>query len=248
MSKPTEAAQLELDPKERILIALDVSTASAALELVGRLKGQVGGFKVGLQLYSAAGPEFVRELTSAGLRVFLDLKFHDIPNTVANACIEAARLGVWMTNVHASGGREMMERAVDSTREFCLREGLRRPLMIGVTVLTSSDSICLEQTGVPSTVDEQVERLARLSAESGLDGVVASPREVSLIKKAIRSKDFIAVTPGIRPKTATHDDQRRVTTFGEAVRNGSDFIVIGRPITQAAHPVEAVENILSEVV
>ncbi len=247
MSKTTEAAHPELDPRERILIALDVETASNAIGLVDRLKGQVGGFKVGLQLFSAAGPTFVRELTDSGLRIFLDLKFHDIPNTVANACIEAARLGVWMMNVHASGGREMMIRAVNDTREFCERQAIERPLMIGVTVLTSSDSLSLEQTGVVSSVDDQVLRLARLTAESGLDGVVASPREVSAIKATIRREGFMAVTPGIRPKTATRDDQRRVTTFGEAVRNGSDYVVIGRPVTQADNPVEAVKKILSEV-
>ncbi len=232
--------------RDRIIVALDVDSASRAAAIVRELDGRVGGFKVGLQLFTAAGPEFVRELTASGARVFLDLKFHDIPNTVAKASVEAARLGTWMFNVHASGGSEMMRTAVKEVNAVCAKEGIERPLMIGVTVLTSSDDGTMSEIGVDNDVESQVVRLAKLAAESGMDGVVASALEVAEIRNAVADTKFLTVTPGIRPFSATADDQKRVTTVGRALAGGSDYVVIGRPITGAANRVEAVEAIIRE--
>lgn len=234
-------------PSDKIIVALDVETSSQARAVVSELSGQVGAFKVGLQLFTSEGAGFVRELVASGAKIFLDLKFHDIPNTVAKACIEAARLGVWMFNVHASGGGEMMRTASDSVREFCVKESLEAPLMIAVTVLTSSNAESLMETGVVSGVDEQVTRLARLTADSGFDGVVASSREVKSIRDSVPKKDFVVVTPGIRPAFAALDDQKRVMGPGEALRAGSDYLVIGRPITNAADMSAAVESIVAEI-
>lgn len=235
------------EAKDRIIAALDVETANDARDLARELHGRVGAFKIGLQLFTAAGPAFVSEIVESGDRVFLDLKFHDIPNTVAKAAVEAARLGVWMFNVHAIGGSEMMSCAAGEMAEVCEREGLRRPKLIAVTVLTSSDANGLMETGIVSDIGEQVLRLARLAKDSGLDGVVASPLESSMIRENIRDDSFLIVTPGIRPAFATNDDQKRVTTPGEALSNGSDYIVIGRPITAAADKAAAIERICEEI-
>jgi len=232
--------------RDRIIVALDVDSAVEAKAIVSELNGRVGAFKVGLQLFTAAGPEFVRELTASGARVFLDLKFHDIPNTVAKASVEAARLGVWMFNLHASGGSEMMRTAVKEVEAVCAEEGIEGPLMIGVTVLTSSSEETLGEIGVDGEVESQVVRLATLAAKSGMDGVVASPLEVAAIRNAVAGTKFLTVTPGIRPFSATADDQKRVTTVGRALAGGSDYVVIGRPITQAADRIEAVEAIVNE--
>ena len=233
--------------RERIIVALDVETAGEAREIVAELGGQVGAFKVGLQLFTAAGPEFVRELTRAGNKVFLDLKFHDIPNTVARASVEAARAGVWMFNVHALGGSQMMRQAVDETKSVCAAEGLETPLIIGVTVLTSSNERTLQETGVKGPVNERVSSLAHLSFDCGLDGVVASPLEVAAVREAVPDRGFLTVTPGIRPKHATTDDQKRVTSFREAIANGSDYVVVGRPIVQAPNRSEALKQMIDEV-
>ncbi len=232
--------------RDRIIVALDVDSASRARAIVSELKGRVGAFKVGLQLFTVAGPEFVREMTASGVKVFLDLKFHDIPNTVAKASVEAARLGVWMFNVHASGGREMMRTAVKEVEAACAQERIERPLVIGVTVLTSSDGDTMSEVGAAGNVESQVVRLAKLAAESGMDGVVASPLEVAAIRNAVADGNFLTITPGIRPFSATEDDQKRVTTVGRALAGGSDYVVIGRPITQAENRVEAVEAIIRE--
>ncbi|MBK9527066.1 MAG: orotidine-5'-phosphate decarboxylase [Acidobacteria bacterium] len=233
--------------RDRIIVALDVDSADDASAIVSQLNGRVGAFKVGLQLFTAAGPAFVRELTASGAKVFLDLKFHDIPNTVAKASVEAARLGVWMFNVHAAGGSEMMRTAVKEVEAMCEEEGIDRPLVIGVTVLTSSNAEMMGEIGINGEVESQVIRLAKLTAESGLDGVVASPLDVAAIRNTVADPKFLTVTPGIRPFSATADDQKRVTTVGRALAGGSDYVVIGRPITQAANRVEAVEAIVSEV-
>lgn len=244
---PSLASAAEpLNVRERIIVALDVPTADEARGLVAELGTAVGAFKVGMQLFTAAGPEFVCELTQGGVRVFLDLKYHDIPNTVAAAGLEACKMGVWMFNLHASGGQEMMQRTVDTVAEYCDVTRTHRPLIIGVTVLTSSDGQTLEETGVSGNLDEQVSRLARLTFEAGLDGVVASPREVSFVRKAVNEPGFLTVTPGIRGRDATSDDQRRVTTIGEALAGGSDFVVIGRPILAAADPLAVVERLVEE--
>ena len=246
MIRPHEAQNQNPDAKDRILVALDVATAAEAREIVAELSGKVGGFKIGLQLFSSAGPDIVREFTASGLRIFLDLKFHDIPNTVAMAGVEAARLGVWMFNIHALGGREMMRQTVASVRASCEREEFGRPLIIGVTVLTSADAEAMSEVGIERDLETEVIELARLAAECGLDGVVASPNEVEAVKKAV-AKDFLVVTPGIRADFATDDDQKRVTTFRGALARGSDYVVIGRPILGAANRSEAVKHIIGEI-
>lgn len=235
------------EAKERLIVALDVDSAHRGRELVAELRDTVGAFKIGMQLFTAAGPDLVRELAADGVRVFLDLKFHDIPNTVARAGVEAVRLGVWMFNVHAAGGAEMMKRTVAEVDDACEREGLQRPLIIAVTVLTSSDGSTLSETGIDSGPEEQVIRLARLAMNSGLDGVVASPLEARAIRKAIPDRDPVIVTPGVRPHFATMDDQKRVMTPGEAVAAGSDFIVVGRPITGSDNIRAAAEKIVTEI-
>ena len=227
-------------------MALDVETAAEARTISDELSCQVGGFKIGLQLFTVAGSDLVREFVRDGKKVFLDLKFHDIPATVAKASAEAARLGVWMFNVHAAGGSEMMKRAVAEVDETCSNEGITRPLMIGVTVLTSSTSEIMNETGVRAEPKDQVLLLTRLASESGLDGVVASPHEVIAVKEAVSSKDFLVITPGIRSTFATGDDQKRVTTLRQALAAGSDFVVIGRPITQAEDRGAAVDLLVEE--
>jgi orotidine-5'-phosphate decarboxylase len=235
------------DARERIIVALDVSTGAEALSIANELQGAVGAFKVGLQLFLAAGPQLVSRLVESGFKIFLDLKFHDIPNTVAMASVEAAKMGVWMFNVHASGGSEMMCQVIDRVNGTCERDGLDRPLIIGVTVLTSSNDGSLAEIGFIESVDEQVTRFARMASKSGLDGVVASSREVSLIRAAVQDKKFLTVTPGIRSSDATLDDQKRVTTFRQALSNGSDYVVIGRPITQSQDRLAAVEKLCDEI-
>ena len=230
----------------RIIVALDLSNAERAREVVRELGDRPAAYKVGLQLFTSAGPSFVKELTDKGSRLFLDLKFHDIPNTVAAACIEAANLNVWMMNVHSLGGAEMMKRAFSDVSEHCLRSNMPRPLMIGVSILTSSDGSTTKEVGLQGTVEEQVLRLARLVELSGLDGVVASPIEAAAIRKTINKKDFLIVTPGIRASNATNYDQKRVTTVRSALANGSDYLVIGRPITQASDMLGAFEELTTE--
>lgn len=234
-------------PKDRIIVALDVDSSNEANSIVGELKGQVGAFKIGLQLFLSAGPSFVEKIVQAGIDVFLDLKFHDIPNTVAKAAVEAAKMGVWMFNVHASGGREMMIRTRSEVDDACAKANISRPLIIGVTVLTSSNKSTLGEIGVQEEIELHVAKLARLTESSGLDGVVASPNEVPAIRRTVMNRGFLTVTPGIRPVSATIDDQKRVTTFGQALANGSDYVVIGRPITQAKDRSAAVNEILNEI-
>jgi orotidine-5'-phosphate decarboxylase len=232
--------------EKRVIVALDVETADEARDVVAQLRGEAAAFKIGLQLFTAAGPGFVREV-AADQRVFLDLKFHDIPNTVAKAGVEAARLGVWMFNLHVSGGKEMMLRTVHEVRSVCNHEGLRLPLIIGVTVLTSSDANTLREIGIERGAEAQVLHLARLAAECGLDGVVSSPIEVPAIKRSVDKPGFVVVTPGVRPDFATDDDQKRVMTPRQAVSEGSDYLVIGRPILQASDRLEALRRIREEI-
>jgi orotidine-5'-phosphate decarboxylase len=207
-----------------------------------------------LQLFTAAGASFVREAVEAGHRIFLDVKFHDIPNTVAKASVEAARLGVWMFNLHASGGGEMLRRTVSEVGEACERENLSKPKIIGVTVLTSSDEATLREAGINDTAETQVLRLAELADRCGLDGVVASPLEIKAIRRKIPREDFLIVTPGVRPASVqsgadsgTNDDQKRVKTPKGAVADGADFLVIGRPILQADNRLKALRQILEEI-
>ena len=240
--------------KDKLIIALDVSTAEEARKHIAELGEDVGAFKIGLQLFSAAGASFVREIVAGGIKLFLDVKFHDIPNTVGKASVEAARLGVWMFNIHAVGGSEMMRKSVEEVREACARENLMQPKIIGVTVLTSSNQATLREAGIEKKIEEQVLNLARLSAKCGLDGVVASPREVRVIRQNIPNNEFLIVTPGIRNQESsgenqygTNDDQKRVMTAAEAIGAGADYLVIGRPVLQAENKRAAVHKILAEI-
>ena len=232
--------------EKRVIVALDVETPDEARIIIRELGSEVGAFKIGLQLFTAAGPEFVREV-AAEHRVFLDLKFHDIPTTVAKAGVEAARLGVWMFNVHAIGGSEMMRATVQAADAACEGENLTRPLIIGVTVLTSSDANTLRETGIERAAEAQVLHLAGLAAECGLDGVVSSPMEISSIKSSVTKPSFVIVTPGVRPDFATNDDQKRVMTPRQAVSQGADYLVIGRPIVQAEDRVAALRRVNEEM-
>ena len=238
-----------------ILVALDVESAAKAIDLADQLRGTVGGYKIGKQLFTAAGPAMVRELTSRGDRVFLDLKFHDIPNTVAGAVQSAVATGAWMVNVHASGGTAMMIAAADAARQAAAALDRPRPLVIGVTVLTSMTDAMLAEVGVTRTVMDHVVHLARLARAAGLDGVVASPQETRAIRDACGA-DFQIVTPGIRPLQPfpggvegrpadqhVKDDQARTLTPAEAISAGATYLVIGRPITGAPNPREAAERI-----
>lgn len=266
MFEVSKAGEKNTKTKEKIIVALDVETVREAREIVAELREEVGAFKVGLQLFTAVGASFVEEAVALGVKIFLDLKFHDIPNTTAKASIEAARLGVWMFNVHAIGGGEMMRKTVEDVREFCEKENLIQPKIIAVTVLTSSDTETLKAVGIEKETGEQVLSLARLAANCNIDGVVASPHEVALIRESIDKKDFLIVTPGIRSsgfnvesskykereqkidnKFGTYEDQKRVMSAAAAVRSGSDFLVIGRPILQAKDKILAVREIVKEI-
>jgi orotidine-5'-phosphate decarboxylase len=233
--------------ENRLIVALDVDTAHKARELVQELRGIVGMFKVGSQLFTAAGPALVREIVSSGERVFLDLKFHDIPNTVAAAGVEATRLGVSIFNVHAAGGSEMMRRTAEAVAECAESEQINRPSVIAVTVLTSADASSLADVGHISTPAELVPRLAQLAAANGMDGVVASPQEISIIRSAVKQDGFIIVTPGVRPAGSSPFDQKRVTTPREAIIAGADYIVVGRPILEAPDPGRAAQEIIEEL-
>lgn len=232
--------------RERLVFALDVDSFEEAERWVKLLHEKVGIFKVGKQLFTRSGPEVVRMIRAEGGEVFLDLKYHDIPNTVAMAGVEASRLGVRMFNVHALGGSEMMRTVVSAVDRLYPRGSAARPLLLAVTILTSSTEQTLREVGIEAPVQEMVPRLARLARDAGMDGVVASPREVSLIREAC-GPDFVILTPGVRPAEASLDDQKRVMTPGEAIREGADYLVVGRPISAASDPVEAAERILAEI-
>lgn len=234
------------EARKRLIFALDVDAFAEAEKWVRLLHGQVGVFKVGKQLFTRCGPDVVRMIRREGGEVFLDLKYHDIPNTVAKAGVEACRLGVRMFNVHALGGREMMARTVAEVDALWPRGSKERPLLLAVTILTSSTGETLREVGIERPVEEMVPRLARLARDAGMDGVVASPREVGLIREAC-GRDFVIVTPGVRPSFAALDDQKRVTTPAEAIASGADYLVIGRPISAAADPVAAADRILEEI-
>lgn len=229
-----------------IIVALDVPDAARAIELAEQLSPYVGALKIGKELFTAVGPEIVRRLRAAGARVFLDLKFHDIPNTVAGAVRAAARLDVQMLTLHTAGGSAMMRAAVQAAGEMAQATGTEPPLLLGVTVLTSMDPAALEETGVPGPVEQQVERLARLAIEAGLPGLVCSPQELRLLR-AVLPAEVQLVTPGIRPASAALGDQKRVMTPAEAMAAGANWLVIGRPITGAADPAIAARQILEEI-
>jgi len=226
------------DPK--IIVALDYADSKNALKLVNQLDPALCRLKVGKELFTAVGPQFIEELTRANFGVFLDLKFHDIPNTVAKACSAASNLGVWMLNVHASGGLEMMQAARQA-----VSNSDTKPLLIAVTVLTSMNQASLNQVGIQTDLATHVLNLAKLTQQAGLDGVVCSALEATALRSQL-GNDFCLVTPGIRPAHADQDDQSRVVTPADALKNGASYLVIGRPITQAANPLKALEAIHAE--
>ena len=232
--------------REKLIFALDVDNLEEARGWVDRLQGQVGVFKIGKQLFTRCGPEVVRLVQDRGGDVFLDLKYHDIPNTVAMAGLEALKLGVKMFNVHALGGFEMMARLVAEIDKACPRGNPDRPILLAVTILTSSTEETLRGVGIDRPVPVMVPKLALLARDAGMDGVVASPQEVRLIRDAC-GDDFLIITPGVRPVFAAQDDQKRVTTPAEALRSGADYLVIGRPISAAADPAMAAGMILQEM-
>jgi len=235
-----EGNNLQAEP--RIIVALDYDNKQDALHMAQRLDPRRCRVKVGKELFTSAGPELINALHDLGFEVFLDLKFHDIPNTVAKAVLAAAKLGIWMVNVHASGGSEMMRTTLETLRSA----GGKQPLLIAVTVLTSMDAAGLRETGIEQTPAERVLDLARLTKHSGFAGVVCSAQEAQLLKQQL-GQDFILVTPGIRPAFAQAGDQKRIMSPAAAVQAGSDYLVIGRPITQAADPLQALALIEAEL-
>jgi orotidine-5'-phosphate decarboxylase len=243
--------------RDKLIVALDLPTGDAATRMAERLQGHVGMFKVGSELFTAEGPVPVRYLVATGHRVFLDLKFHDIPNTVRAAAREAAQLGVSMVNVHASGGRKMMEAALEGARSALATvwgnpersQGPSQqagPKVLAVTILTSLEIQDLEELGISGTPMEAVVRLARLAQSAGLDGVVASAREISAIRQAC-GPEFLIVTPGIRPASAAANDQARIATPASAIAAGADYLVVGRPITGTPDPAAAADAIVAEM-
>ncbi len=228
------------DPK--IIVALDYADATSALKLVRQLDPTLCRLKVGKELFTAEGPKFVEQLVQANFGVFLDLKFHDIPNTVAKACTAASHLGIWMLNVHASGGLEMMQAANEAVNKTA-----HKPLLIAVTVLTSMNQAGLNQVGISADLASHVLKLATLTQQAGLDGVVCSALEASMLRAQL-GHDFCLVTPGIRPSNASQDDQSRIVTPRDALKNGSNYLVIGRPITQAIDPLKMLAAIHAECI
>lgn len=227
---------------KQIVVALDYPSEVQALEMARKLDPSLCRVKVGKELFTRCGPSVVENLQKLGFEVFLDLKFHDIPNTVAQAVLAAAELGVWMVNVHASGGQKMMERTV----ELLDQKNVQKPLLIAVTVLTSMQREDLAGTGLDLEPIDQVKRLALLTEQSGFDGVVCSAQEAPMLRELVKP-DFKLVTPGIRPAGASSDDQKRIVTPQDAIRDGSDYLVIGRPITQSENPVNTLETIIKDI-
>jgi orotidine-5'-phosphate decarboxylase len=230
---------------ERLIVALDVQSRDSALALVAALRPRVTRFKVGMELFTAGGPPLIRDILDRGGQVFLDLKFHDIPHTVARAAVAAARLGVGMFTIHLSGGATMARRAADELEAHCQVHRIPRPKILGVTVLTSLSQSDLEGIGVTRPIEDQVIALAEMAKTAGLDGVVSSPLEVRRIREACA--DLLIVTPGVRPEGSDPDDQARTLTPRSAMQAGADYIVVGRPIIKATDPLAAAESILLEM-
>mgnify|MGYP001182948775 FL=1 len=231
---------------ERIFVALDLTDVEEARLLARKLSGRVGGFKLGLEFFAANGPDAVRAIVDSGLKVFLDLKFHDIPNTVAGAVRSATATGASILNVHASGGLDMMRAAAAAATEGAAMHGVARPIVVAVTVLTSMDEVDLEAVGQRKPPHDQVIRLAELTKSAGLDGVVCSPEEAAAVGDSC-GDSFVRIVPGIRPSWSATNDQKRFTTPKQALSDGASYLVIGRPITQAEDPVEAAFRIAAEL-
>jgi len=229
--------------KEKLIVALDTDDLQRAQKLIKDLSPAVGVFKVGLQAFSSFGPELVNHITKTGTKVFLDLKLYDIPNTVAKAVEQIVKMDVSMITVHAHGGVKMMEAAVNAARQTASSLNKPKPIILGVTVLTSMDEKDLKDLGSSRQIKDQVIHLGQMALKAGCDGVVCSPQEIGLIRQAC-GKDCLIIVPGIRPKGASTDDQKRIATPEEAIKNGADYIVVGRPITQADDPLAAARGIL----
>jgi orotidine-5'-phosphate decarboxylase len=235
-----------MEPKDRLIIALDVDTAEKAVSLAEKLKNDVRFFKIGFELFSSCGPSIVSRIAKSGGRIFLDLKFHDIPNTVSRAALSVTKLGVFMFNVHGLGGYDMMKKTADAVKAEAQKLKIEPPKILAVTILTSMDENALKKVGINDTMNQEVLRLAELAKSAGLDGVVASPSEARLIRQKL-GKDFLIVTPGVRPSWAEAGDQKRIATPKEAVADGATYIVVGRPVTEAKDPAQAAKKILEEM-
>ncbi|HXF05868.1 MAG TPA: orotidine-5'-phosphate decarboxylase [Blastocatellia bacterium] len=235
------------DAAARLILALDLPTRARALEFIHETEGLVGSYKIGSQLFTAEGPTLVRDIVARGQSVFLDLKFHDIPNTVAGAAVEAARLGVRMLTIHALGGETMMRRAVEAVHDLCDGEGLTPPRLIAVTLLTSLGREDLKKIHLSGTPEEIVADLAELAYSCGMDGVVASAHECPAIRARVTDPRFVLIVPGIRPADSSPHDQQRIVTPGHALRLGADYLVVGRPILESPTPRQAAERILAEI-
>jgi len=232
--------------KDRLIVALDLDSEEKAVAMAEKLKNEIRFFKIGLELFSSCGPSIVTRIIETDCEIFLDLKFHDIPNTVAKAARAVTRLGVYMFNVHALGGYEMMKAAAEAAASEAKALGIDRPKVLAVTILTSMDQKALKNVGVNANIKNQVTRLAKLAKSAGLDGVVVSAKEAKAIRQAL-GEDFLVITPGVRPTASETHDQKRIATPRQAIKAGASFIVVGRPITEAKDPVDAARNILREI-
>ena len=235
-----------MNAKGKLIVALDVDSKLKAEKIVDLLKKENRFFKIGLELFSSEGPGIVEMVRERGCEIFLDLKFHDIPNTVSKAAASVTRLGIYMFNLHALGGYEMMQKTAEACRDEAKRLKIERPRILAVTILTGMDQNSLKQSGISDNIETAVLKLAILAKDAGLDGVVASPKEAGIIRSRL-GENFLIVTPGVRPLWAASGDQKRVMTPKDAVSAGADFIVVGRPIIEAKDPLTAVKNILKEI-
>ena len=236
----------QISPKDRIFCAIDTTDLDRAIDLASKLSGVIGGAKLGKEFFAAHGPQGVQAVAKVGMPVFLDVKYHDIPNTVAGAIRAVSPMGLKIVNVHAAGGMEMMQRAGDAAREAAAKAGVEAPWVIAVTILTSMDQNDLDDVGLKGPIEDRVVKLAELTQKAGLDGIVCSAQEITPVRAACGA-DFKLITPGIRPAWAASDDQKRIVTPKDAVAMGSDVLVIGRPITKADDPVDAAKRIVAEL-
>ncbi len=236
-----------MEPRERIILALDVADYDEALDIIQKFKEHIDIFKVGSELFTSAGPKIVEKINSMGKKVFLDLKYHDIPNTVSKSALAAAQLGVFMFNVHTLGGLEMMKQSAQTLVEVSLKKNIERPRLLGVTILTSIDQAALrDELGIVQSMRTQVKHLAGLALKAGLDGVIASPQDIEIIRSHC-GRGFLIVTPGIRPLCTPQDDQKRTMAPKKAIRRGADYLVIGRAIMSQPNPVKALKQIENEI-
>ncbi|WP_417804944.1 orotidine-5'-phosphate decarboxylase [Thalassospira lucentensis] len=236
----------QISPNDRIFCAIDTTDLDHAIDLASKLSGVIGGAKLGKEFFAAHGPQGVQAVAKVGMPVFLDVKYHDIPNTVAGAIRAVTPMGLKIVNVHAAGGMEMMQRAGDAAREAAVKAGVDAPWVIAVTILTSMDQNDLDDVGMKGPIEDRVVKLAELTQKAGLDGIVCSAKEITPVRAAC-GPDFKLITPGIRPAWAASDDQKRIVTPKDAVAMGSDVLVIGRPITKADDPVDAAKRIVAEL-